>query len=86
MENLETETLFLTSRVVWEDEQYVARIQGLDVLGIGGSLEAAQDQLIQSLRTWIESRESGSKLEQSLAEAGYPGVGQTTELQLEFVE
>ena len=86
MENLETETLFLTSQVVWEDEQYVARIQGLDVLGIGGSLEAAQDQLIQSLRTWIESRESGSKLEQSLAEAGYPGVGETTELQLEFVE
>ena len=85
MENLETETLFLTSQVVWEDEQYVARIQGLDVLGIGGSLEAAQDQLIQSLRTWIESRESGSKLEQSLAEAGYPGVGETTELQLEFV-
>ena len=80
------ETLLLTSQVVREDEQYVARILGLDVLGIGGSLEAAQDQLIQSLRTWIESQESGSKLEQSLSEAGYPGVGETTELQLEFVE
>ena len=80
------ETLLLTAQVVWEDEQYVACIQGLDVLGMGGSMEAAQDQLIQSLRTWIESQESGSKLEQSLAEAGYPGVGETTELQLEFVE
>ncbi len=80
------ETLLLTSQVVWEDEQYVARIQGLEVLGVGGSFEAAQDQLIQSLRTWIESQESGSRLEQSLAEAGYPGVGETTELQLEFVE
>ena len=80
------ETLLLTAQVVWEDEQYVARIQGLDVLGMGGSMEAAQDQLIQSLRTWIESQESGSKLEQSLAEAGYPGVGEPTELQLEFVE
>ncbi len=80
------ETLLLTSQVVWEDEQYVARIQGLDVLGMGGSFEAAQEQLIQSLRTWIEFQESGSKLEQSLAEAGYPGVGETTELQLEFVE
>ena len=80
------ETLLLTSQVVWEDEQYVARIQGLAVLGMGGSMEAAQDQLIQSLRTWIESQESGSKLEQSLAEAGYPGVGETTELQLRFVE
>ena len=86
MENLETETLLLTSQVVWEDEQYVARIQGLDVQGIGGSFEAAQDQLIQSLRTWIEFQESGSRLEQSLAEAGYPGVEETTELQLEFVE
>ena len=80
------ETLFLTSQVVWEDEQYVARIQGLEVHGIGDSLEAAQDHLIQSLRTWIESQESGSRLEQSLAEAGYPGVEETTELQLEFVE
>ncbi len=80
------ETLLLTSQVIWEDEQYVARIQGLDVLGIGGSLEAAQDQLIQSLRAWIESQECGSKLEQTLAEAGYPGVGEITELQLEFVE
>ncbi len=80
------ETLFLTSQVVWEDEQFVARIQGIDVQGVGSSFEAAQDQLIQSLRTWIEFQESGSKLEQSLAEAGYPGVGEATELQLEFVE
>ncbi len=80
------ETLLLTSQVVWEDEQYVARIQGIDVQGVGGSFEAAQEQLIQSLRTWIEFQESGSRLEQSLAEAGYPGVGEATELQLEFVE
>jgi len=80
------ETLHLTAQVVWEDEQYVARIQGLDVQGTGDSMEAAQDQLIQSLRTWIEFQESGSKLEKSLAEAGYPGVAETTELQLEFVE
>ena len=80
------EILNLTSQVVWEVEQYVARIQGLDVQGIGTSVEAAQDHLILSLRTWIEFQESGSKLEQTLAEAGYPGVGETTELQLEFVE
>ncbi len=80
------ETLLLTSQVVWEDEQFVARIQGIDVQGVGDSFEAAQDQLIQSLRTWIEFQESGSRLEQSLAEAGYPGVGEATELQLEFVE
>ena len=80
------ETLLLTSQVVWEDEQYVARILGLEIQGVGGSLEAAQDQLIQSMRIWIESQESGSKLEQSLTEAGYPGVEETTELQLEFVE
>ena len=80
------ETLQLTSQVVWDEDQYAARIDGLDVQGLGNSVEEAQDQLIQSLRAWIELQESSSKLEQSLEEAGYPGVEETTEVQLEFVE
>ena len=80
------ETLVLTSQVVWEEEQYVARILGLDLQGTGSSVGEAQDQLIQNLRAWIELQESGSRLEQTLAEAGYPGVEESTEVQLEFVE
>ena len=40
--------------------------------------------LLQSFRSWIETRETSSQLEKSLEDAGYPGVTETTELQLEF--
>ncbi len=80
------ETLVLTSQVVWEDDKYVARIAGLNLEGVGNSVEQAQDDLIQQMRAWIEAQDGTSALEDSLAEAGYPGVEETTEVQLEFVE
>ncbi len=80
------EILVLTSQVVWEDGKYVARIAGLKLEGEGNSVEQAQDELILQMRTWIEAQDGTSALEHSLAEAGYPGVEETTEVQLEFVE
>ena len=80
------ERLVLTSHVVWGDGKYVARIDGLKLEGVGDSVEQAQDGLINQMRAWIEVQEGISALEHSLAEAGYPGVEETTELQLEFVE
>ena len=78
--------LVLTSQVIWEEDKYVARIVGLMLEGVGSSVEQAQDSLIQQMRDWIESQDGTSALEHSLDEAGYPGVEETTELQLEFVE
>ncbi len=78
--------LVLTSQVVWEEDKYVARITGLKLEGVGNSVEQAQDNLIQQMRAWIEAQDGTSALEDSLAEAGYPGVEETTEVQLEFVE
>ena len=78
--------LVLTSQVIWEEDKYVARIVGLNLEGVGSSVEQAQDSLIQQMRAWIESQDGTSALEHSLDEAGYPGVEETTELQLEFVE
>ena len=80
------ERLVLTSQVVWEDGRYVARIDGLPLKAEGDSVEQAKDELINQMRAWIESQDGISALEHSLAEAGYPGVEDTTELQLEFVD
>ena len=78
--------LVLTCQVIWEDGRYVARIDGLELVGEGDSVQQAQDTLINQMRAWIELQDGISGLEHSLAQAGYPGVEETTELQVEFVE
>jgi hypothetical protein len=54
--------------------------------GVGESVEAAQNQLIQTMRSWIEENDGTDTLEELLADAGFPGVAEETELQLEFVD
>ena len=78
------ETLVLTAKTEEVEDKYVARIDDLDLEGIGESLEAAQDELIQVVRAWIESHDGTDTLSEVLADAGYPGVDEDTELQLEF--
>ena len=76
----------LTAKVDQVEDKYVARVDDLGLMGEGETLEAAQDDLIQVMRAWIESRDGTDTLSNVLAEAGYPGVDEETELQLEFVE
>ncbi len=80
------ETAVLTAQVVWEEDKYVARVNELPLEGSGDSVEAAQEELINVLRTWIEYQDGTSSLESALAEAGFPDVDEDTEVQLEFVE
>ena len=80
------ESLVLTARVVWEDSKYVARTDTLPLEGAGDTVREAQDQLVHAVRSWIETGDGAGRLEQALAEAGFPGVQEETELQLEFVE
>ena len=80
------ESLLLTAKIEQEDDRFVVRIDDLDLEGVGESLEAAQDDLIQIVRAWIESHDGSDTLSGVLANAGYPGVDEETELQLEFVE
>ena len=80
------ETVVLTAKIEEVDDRYLARIDDLDLEGIGDSLEAAQDELIQVVRAWIESHDGTGTLSDVLADAGYPGVDEETELQLEFAE
>lgn len=80
------ETVVLTAQVGQVEDKYVARVDDLGLVGEGETLESAQDDLIQVMRAWIESRDGTDTLSGVLADAGYPGVDEETELQLEFVE
>ena len=78
--------LVLTAHVVKEADRHVATVDNLPLEGVGDSVKQAQDQLIQAMRAWIEAHDGTDSLEQALADAGFPGVEEETELQLEFVE
>ena len=76
----------LTARVHWDDDRYIATIDDLDLAAEGETVGEAQDGLINLMRNWIEIQDGKSALEETLAQAGFPGVAEDTELQLEFVE
>ncbi len=80
------ERAILTARVDWEDGVYLASIESLGLSAEGETVEAAQDELINVMRNWIEIQDARSLLEETLAQAGIPGVEEGTELQLEFLE
>ena len=80
------DNVLLTAKVDLLEDKYVARIDDLGLVGEGETLEAAQDELIQVTRAWIESHDGTDTLSGVLADAGYPGVDEETELQLEFIE
>ena len=80
------ETVVLTAMVEEVEDRYVARIDNLNLEGVGESLELAQDELIQGVRGWIEAHDGTDTLSDVLTDAGYAGVDEETELQLEFAE
>ncbi len=80
------EVAVLTARVVWQDDRYVALIDSLGLQAEGDTKEAAQNELISLMLSWIEVQDGRSSLEETLTQAGFSGVAEDTELQLEFVE
>ena len=80
------ETVLLTAQINTENDRYVVRLDDLGLVSEGETLEAAQEELIQIVRAWIESHDGTDTLSSVLADAGYPGVDEETELQLEFAE
>ncbi len=80
------ESVVIMATIEKEEDRYVVRIDDLDLEGVGESLETAQDDLIQIMRAWIETHDGTDSLSKVMANAGYPGVDEETELQLEFVE
>ena len=79
-------TVVISAKIEMIEDKYVAKIDELELEGEGATLEAAQDELIQAMRAWIESHDGTDTLSDVLADAGYPDVDEETEVQLEFGE
>jgi hypothetical protein len=80
------ESVVLIARVTWDDERYLAKVDQLSLEGSAKSMEAAKDELIEVVRSWIQQQDGTGSLGQILAEAGFPRVEEDTEVRLEFVE
>ena len=78
------ESLVLTAKVLSQGNGYVAALETLGLTGAGDSVARAQDQLVETLRGWIESHEANETLGQALSDAGFPGLEEDTEIQLLF--
>ncbi len=70
------ESVMLTARVIWDSDHFIAKVDQLPFEGVGESVEEAQDQLIQMMRSWIEENDGTDTLEQLLADAGFTGVAE----------
>ena len=68
------------------DGTFEAVVELLDLRASGASAEEAQENLIEQFINWIRECENRGTLEEKLAEAGYKGVNDGTELVLEFTE
>ena len=80
------EPTVLTAQVQQSEGRYIARLDALELEAAGDTAAQAQDNLISLMRSWIEVQDGKSALEATLAQAGFPGVEEDTELQLQFAE
>ena len=80
------DTVLLTARVSWDEGCYLAKVDQLPLEGSGDSVDAAKEELIEVVRTWIQDHDGTDGLSQIMADAGFPGVEEDTEVQLEFVD
>ena len=76
----------LSARVAWTDDAYLATIDNLSLTGTGSSIKETQDDLVEKFMSWVQACEGQGTLETMLLEAGYAGVEEDTELELQFVE
>ena len=76
----------LPARVVQEDKDYLATVDNLNLIGKGPTAGDAQDDLVDKFMSWIQACDGRGTLEATLSEAGYVGVEEDTELELQFVE
>jgi len=70
------------ARVCKEGDYYWAFVDKLGLKVWGGTVEEAGEFLVESFRDWAYQRVSESKLEETLISAGYPDVGEDTEIHL----
>ncbi len=76
----------LPARVVQEEKDYLATVDNLNLIGKGPTVKDAQDDLVDKFMSWVQTCDGRGTLEATLSEAGYVGVEEDTELELQFVE
>ena len=85
-ENVRVERLTLRAKVEQDEARFVARIDGIGVQGEGESADVAREELVQAMLNWISDKDCSDSMSLALTEAGFPGIDDETELELEFAE
>ena len=80
------DAVLLTARVSWNEGGYLAKVDQLPLEGAGASVDAAKEAQIEVGRTWIQDHDGTDGLSQTMADAGFLGVEEDTEVQLEFMD
>ena len=76
--------LTVKANVEEKENGFVATVENLTPKGKGTTSKEAQDDLVDKFVAWVQSCEGQGTLETVLSEAGYVGVSESTELELEF--
>lgn len=76
--------LTVKAKVEEKENGFVANVENLTPKGKGTTSKEAQDDLVDKFVAWVQSCEGQGTLETVLSEAGYVGVSESTELELEF--
>ena len=76
----------LSALIVKDGDTFQAKVEELDLLGTGATVTEAQDDLIEKFTAWLQGCEEQDNLEEALSRIGLSGVGEETELVLEFQE
>ena len=84
--NSRKQSVTIGATVVTDADGFAASVEKLDLVGKGPTREEAQDDLVEKFSSWIQSYEGKGTLETVLSEAGYDGVDEDTELELEFMD
>ena len=79
------ENVVLQARVTRQEEGFHASIASLGLEATGETMDEAQDDLVKAFRSWLERCEEQECLARVLAEAGFEGTDEDTELELHFV-
>ena len=71
----------LTAHVSPDGHRFIATVDGLDLEGKGNTPDAAQESLVQAMRSWLERLDTVGKLGDAL---GVEGLSEDTEIVLQF--
>ena len=72
----------LTAHVSPDGHRFIATVDGLDLEGKGNTPDAAQESLVQAMRSWLERLDTTGKLGDAL---GVDGLSEDTEIVLQFI-